>query len=164
MCIVAGRRNRTKAVNHAQADLIFTFAGLRNSRIRGGGGAGGAGASSRSSVRPLDVSTRAPDADGISSFSTRLPDLSSTMCQREEREGGGAPGRERGGGRPGLSLELGPGFNSQRIFIDTAVFHKNPVIVYKEHLAQSARNSYACDPLGPTASPVFSPLSSITLY
>ncbi|MQL80497.1 hypothetical protein Taro_012943 [Colocasia esculenta] len=80
---------------------------------------GGAGASSRSSVRPLDVSTRAPDADGISSFSTCLPDLSSTMCQREEREGGGRPGRERGGGRPGLSLELGPGFNSQRIFIDT---------------------------------------------
>ncbi|MQM18371.1 hypothetical protein Taro_051360 [Colocasia esculenta] len=90
----------TLATYMLQADLIFTFAGLRNSRIRVGGGAGGAGASSRSSVRPLDVSTRAPDADEISSFSTRLPDLSSTMCRREEREGGGRPGREReeGGG------------------------------------------------------------------
>ncbi|MQL96591.1 hypothetical protein Taro_029269 [Colocasia esculenta] len=162
--IIAGGRIEQKRRTRAQGDPIYTFAGLRNSRIRGGSGGGGAGASIRSSVRPLDVSTRAPDADGISSVSMRLPDLSSTMCQeREERRGGGALG-ERGGVGQREDLELGPGFNSPRIFIDTAVFHKNPVTVYNDHPAQSARNSIACDPLGPSASPIFSLLSRITLY
>ncbi|MQM14827.1 hypothetical protein Taro_047762, partial [Colocasia esculenta] len=72
--------------------------------------------------------------------------------RRGERRGGGALG-ERGGGGQREDLELGPRFDSPLIFIDTAVFHKNPVIVNNDHPAQSARNSIECDPLGPSASP-----------
>ncbi|MQL80900.1 hypothetical protein Taro_013356 [Colocasia esculenta] len=83
--------------------------------------------------------------------------------RRGERRGGDALG-ERGGGGQREDLELWPGFDSPRVFIDTAVFHKNPVIVYNVHPSQSAQNSIACDPLGPSATPIFNPLSPITLY